>query len=187
VTDPVGAPPSRHDPERALELIREALRRPAPVSLERAAELLSSTTVDGIFIPARVDAAWPMARRGAGRPRKKSPWHRAYWRIFGQTKAREAAASANRQSGARFRDRVHAAVPELQSLRIPRRFWPRLIGEGTAKLLRDDLYIARLTHALRLRNYGGVRSALKRSKLPVKGVGDPARIHRALIDLGFPS
>ncbi len=177
-----------HEPGHPLhDLMLEALRRPQPVSLERASELLQSSTVDGVLFPPRVDAAWPMAQRGAGRPRKKSRWHRAYWDIFGQTKARDAGASANRQSGSRFRDCVHAAVPELRSLRIPRRFWPRLIGEGTAKLLHDDLYIARLTHALRLHSYSDVRSALKRSTLPVKGVGDPGRIHRALIDLGYPS
>jgi hypothetical protein len=178
-----------HEPGHPVhDLMREALRRPVPVSLERASELLQSSTVDGVeLLPPSVDAAWPMAQRGPGRPRKKSRWRGAYWRIFGQDAARAAAVNTNRQSGARFRDRVHAAVAELQSLRIPRRFWPRLIGEGTAKLLRDDLYIARLTHALRLHSYSGVRSALRRSTLPVKGVGDPGRIHRALIDLGYPS
>jgi hypothetical protein len=159
-----------HDPAAALELIREALRHPQQVSVERAAELLlSSTGENGALSPARIDAPWPLNPR-VGRPRKKSRWHGAYWKNFGQAKARAAAAMQRRVAGASLRECIGDSMPELLRLRIPRKFWVTLLARGTGRAALDDL-VPRLTHAFRIRNYAGVRSMLSRSSLPKRGLG----------------
>jgi hypothetical protein len=184
----------RHDPKRALALMREAMRLPIPVCADALAEvllprLLSADDIAGIPVDAegkavteglietpqglaqraRIDAAWPSAPR-VGRPRKQSRWRGAYWQNFGQARARAAAVSQRRVDGAPLRKRIEKSVQELMRLRIPRQFWVALLARGIGKGALDDV-VPRLTHAFGIRNYASVRSMLSRSSLPRHGLG----------------
>jgi len=181
VSDRAGAPRGQHDPDRALELIHEAHLRPQQVSMDRAAELLSSSKFEGNVIPAPLDSAWPSSRRGAGRPRTNSPWRTTYWKMFGHARARSAGAAQRRLAGAPLRAKIYAAIPELAGLGVPRGFWAGVLARGTIRTFENTGYLKRLASAWGAYSTHAVRIALKRSSLSAHGLGQSEdRIRRML-------